>query len=139
MRGTAWSLAAPVILRREDAEGPVPRERDGSFAVFAAQDDRRACDTSIAARINAPPIAKARVNGSPYQTIDVTDAATGSNARITAASVALTRACPHISATNAIAVVTIAVTRMTIATSRVIGARGAKNDAGIAKSPTAST
>ena len=58
---------------------------------------------------------------------------------VTAASVAVTRACPHMSATNAIAVVTIAVTRMTIATSRVIGARGAKNDAGIAKSPTAST
>src|SRR2546423_13251482 len=97
------------------------------------------CDTNIAARISAPPTANERVNGSPYQRIDVTDAATGSNARITAASVALTRACPHISATNAIAVVTIAVVTITAMTSGVIGGRGTKIDGGTAKRPTAST
>ena len=31
----------PVILSREDGEGPVAQERHGSFGVFAPQDDRR--------------------------------------------------------------------------------------------------
>ena len=79
------------------------------------------------------------MKGSPYQRIDVTDAATGSNDRITAASVALTRACPHISATNAIAVVTSAVATITAMTSRVIVARRTNSDGGTAKSPTAIT
>lgn len=50
------------------------------------------CDRIIAARIVAPPAMKVSVSGSWSNTIDVTEAATGSKARITAASVAVTRA-----------------------------------------------
>src|SRR3954451_6627376 len=71
--------------------------------------------------------------------IEVIDAAIGSNARITAASVAVTRDCPHISATNASAVVTIAVKRTTAMTNRVRCGRGRNNDGGIATTPTTIT
>src|SRR6185295_20324210 len=89
--------------------------------------------------MSVPPTANAAVNGSPYQKIDVSDAATGSNERITAASVALTRACPHINDTKAMAVVTSDVTTMTATTSPVIGWCRTKNDGGTANAPTART
>src|ERR1041385_4586735 len=56
-----------------------------------------------------------------------------------AASVALTRAWPHIRATNARAVVTIAVKRITAMTEGVRGVRGAKSETGAASRPTTRT
>src|SRR3954462_6036898 len=79
------------------------------------------------------------VTGSCWKTMEVIDAAIGSNARITAASVAVTRDCPHINATNASAVVTIAVRRTTVMTYGVRGGRGRNNDGGIAARPTTIT
>jgi len=79
------------------------------------------------------------VTGSWPKTIEVIDAATGSKARMTAASVAVTRACPHISATKASAVVTMAVKTMAKATSRDQVTRGANALAGAAARPTTIT
>jgi len=71
--------------------------------------------------------------------MEVIDAATGSKARMTAASVAVTRACPHISATNASAVVTMAVKTMAKATSRDHVTRIANALTGAAARPTTRT
>ena len=65
--------------------------------------------------------------------MDIIDAATGSNARITTASAAVTRACPHISATNASAVVTMAVKRITQITDGVMRGRATNSDGGMAR------
>src|ERR1051326_2682022 len=58
---------------------------------------------------------------------------------MTAASVAVTRAWPHINATNASAVVTMAVKTMAKATSRDHVTRGASALAGAAARPTTTT
>src|SRR5437763_14538867 len=71
--------------------------------------------------------------------IDVSAAATGSKARMIAPSVAETRAWPHINATNARAVVTMAVKRITAMTEPVSGVRGAKTETGAAARPTTRT
>src|SRR6185436_12700243 len=71
--------------------------------------------------------------------MDVRAAATGSKARMMAPSVADTRAWPHIRATKARAVVTMAVKRMTAMTEGVSGARGAKSEIGAAARPTTRT
>src|SRR6185295_14505734 len=97
------------------------------------------CEITIAPRIIDAPAMNASVTGSCWKTMEVIDAAIGSNARMTAASVAVTCDWPHISATNASAVVTIAVKRITVITNGVRCGRGTKSDGGIAASPTTIT
>src|SRR2546423_5431283 len=126
------------VLPRQDDQRDDDDPLDQPVGVHGAilRRDCGNCDNTIAPRISDAPRRKPIVTGSCWKMMEVIDAAIGSNARITAASVAVTRDCPHISATNASAVVTMAVKRITAITNGVRWGRGRNNDGGIAASPT---